>query len=207
MWKQDPRSSSGAERSKAQWCRPKYLLWCAATKHFSFCTSLWQSHPFISIPLQVKQKLWHFKDYLYFSSAVETPLFSLLLIWFVYLQISTTDCTRKYPASSKNVFAEKRKNQRPFKKGNHNIISIFSFRCLNWHEEYNQISLLTVTRMPLQEREKYRLPAYISCQDFFFLPFFSFFWQVCVHYGAQVVRIYVTSSYICWTHKHHERVF
>lgn len=114
------------------------------------------------------------------------------------MQISTNlyRCIHKYPASSENVHVEKKKkkkNQRPFKKGNRNIISIFSFRCLNWHEEYNQISLLTVTHMLLQEREKYHLPAYISCQDGFLLLLlflFPFFWQVRVHYGAiiQVVK-------------------
>lgn len=44
----------------------------------SFCTSLWQSshtNPFISISLRLKQKLWYFKDYLYFSRAVEPPPF------------------------------------------------------------------------------------------------------------------------------------
>lgn len=102
--------------------------------------------------------------------------------------------TRKYPASSMNVFAanRKRKNQRPFKKGNHNIISIFSLRCLNWHEEYNQINLLTVTRMPLQEREEYRLPAYTSSAKIFFSFYLNLviFWHVCIHYGAitQVVE-------------------
>lgn len=102
------------------------------------------------------------------------------------IPISTnlSHCIHKYPACSKNAFAEK-KNQRPFRKGNHNIISIFSFRCLNWHEEYNQIRLLTVTHMPLQEREKYHLPACISGQDFFFFSFFlvlcsfSFFASLC----------------------------
>lgn len=129
-------------------------------------------------PAQLKRKLWHFKDYLCLSSAAEpsppssSPFF--FSISFEMMQISTNlyRCIHKYPASSENVHVgkkKKKKNQRPFKKGNRNIISIFSFRCLNWHEEYNQISLLTVTHMLLQEREKYHLPAYISCQDGFLL--------------------------------------
>lgn len=61
-------------------------------------------------------------------------------------------------------------NQRPFKKENLST-SIFSFCSLNWHEEYNQISHLTVTHMLLQEREKYHLPASVSYQGLFFVFF------------------------------------
>lgn len=57
-------------------------------------------------------------------------------------------CTQKYPA-----FSKKKESKAIQRRGNHNIISIFSFRCLNEHEEYNQISLLTVTHKLLQERE------------------------------------------------------
>lgn len=102
---------------------------------------------------QLKQKLWHFKDYLYLSRAVDRPpsFFLLVLKLFLYLQISTTAYINIQLLA---WMCRGEKNQRPFKKGNHNIMSIFSFHCLNWHEEYNQISLLTVTHMPLQEREK-----------------------------------------------------
>lgn len=125
------------------------------------------------------KKLWHFKDYLYFSRAVEPPFF--FPFWndsYIY----KSPPLRTQPLA-RVCLQKKKKNQRPFKKGNHNIISIFSFRCLNWHEEYNQISLLTVTHMPLQEREKYHLPAYIPCQDVFFsfLSFSFYGEQVCVH--------------------------
>lgn len=126
-------------------------------------------------PTETKAVAFQRLPVLQYSCRIPPPSFFFFFLPFEMIPISTNlcHCIYKYPASSKNVFAEK-KNQRPFKKGNHNIISIFSFRCLNWHEEYNQIRLLTVTHMLLQEREKYHLPAYISGQDFFFLPF-SFF--------------------------------
>lgn len=60
-------------------------------------------------------------------------------------------CIHKYPAFSKKKKKEESKAIQ--KKGNHNIISIFSFLCLNWHEEYNQISLLTVTHAASGEGE------------------------------------------------------
>lgn len=176
------RGHSPEKGSDTQWC------WCCcrpniSSTHPSFCFRPLRSPPqhlpvHQQPPAQLKRKLWHFKDYLCLSSAAEpsppssSPFF--FSISFEMMQISTNlyRCIHKYPASSENVHVEKKKkkkNQRPFKKGNRNIISIFSFRCLNWHEEYNQISLLTVTHMLLQEREKYHLPAYISCQDGFLL--------------------------------------
>lgn len=64
---------------------------------------------FISSSLQRKQKLRRFKDYLYLSRAVEPPFFSS----FEMIPISTNLYHRihKYPASSKNVFLEKRESK------------------------------------------------------------------------------------------------
>ena len=36
------------------------------------------TYPFINSPPQLKQKLWHIKDYLYLSKAAEALFFSLL---------------------------------------------------------------------------------------------------------------------------------
>lgn len=161
---------------------------------------MWQSahtYPFIITSLQLKQKLWHFKDYLYFWRRVEPP-FSFFLKWFLYLQISTAAYINIQPL----CLQKKKKNQRPLKKGNDSIVSIFSFHCINWHEEYNQISLLTVTYMLLQEREKHHLAACICCQDFSYL-FLSFFSGKSVSIMALLLKLWgICQTSTFWTCAH-----
>lgn len=95
-------------------------------------------------------------------------------------------CIHKYPAFSTKKRKEESKAIQ--KKGNHNIISIFSFLCLNWHEEYNQISLLTVTHAASGEGEiSFTIIDLLATFSSFF-PFFGP--SLCVYCGAiiQVVK-------------------
>lgn len=110
--KERPKVVFQSRMMDTQRCRPNYLLWCGLLNIVSHsapvCDSLPKRTPSLA-SLQVKQKPWHFKDDVFLRMAAESPRFP-----FDMIPISTNlcHCTQKYPASSKNVFAERKKESK-----------------------------------------------------------------------------------------------